>query len=410
MIPLAAVALAFAVFPALMYVRNVKLFRAPGLRSLTFPARPHLSVLIPARNEEAGIAAAVEAVLASTDVDLELIVLDDHSTDRTAEIVRDIAVKDGRVRVELAPPLPADWCGKQHACHSLSKLARFDIFTFLDADVRLSPDALARMVEFQRTTGAALVSGFPRQETGTLLEKLVIPLINWLLACYLPIGPMRKFADPRFGAGCGQWFLTTRAAYEQVGGHAAVKESLHDGVKLPRAYRQHGFFTDICDATDIATCRMYRSAGQVWFGLAKNAREGLGSWPAIIVWTVILFGGQVLPFLLLPLGLDFAFRGLISVGSNPVGSPEELREIGWIVTALAGLAAVVALAVRLDAARRYRASWLGAVFHPVGVSVLLTLQWYATVRAWLGIPVGWKGRAHPSLSSGEDSSPNVTPT
>ena len=342
---------------------------------------------------------------------MELIVLDDHSTDRTAAIVRDIAAKDARVRVELAPPLPADWCGKQHACYSLSKLARFDILTFLDADVRLTPDALARMVEFQRTSGAALVSGFPRQETGTLLEKLVIPLINWLLTCYLPIAPMRKLADPRFGAGCGQWFLTTRAAYEKVGGHAAVKESLHDGVKLPRAYRQHGFLTDICDATDIAACRMYRSAGQVWSGLAKNAREGLGSWPAILVWTVILFGGQVLPFLL-PLDLlthGWVLKQLTGQHYFLSGDPPPVPPPPVVEAVLITTACLVSLGVRLDAARRYRASWVGAVFHPFGVTVLLAIQWYATVRAWVGKPVGWKGRAHPSLSSDTGRLSNDTP-
>src|SRR5204862_2615144 len=145
------------------------------------------SVLIPARNEELGIAAAIRSVLASQNVELEVIVLDDASTDRTADIVRALATEDPRVRLEPAPPLPSGWCGKQHACFALSKLARYPVLTFLDADVRLTPDALARMAALLDRSGAALVSGFPRQETGTFLEKLVIPLINWLLSCYLPM-------------------------------------------------------------------------------------------------------------------------------------------------------------------------------------------------------------------------------
>ena len=86
---------------------------------------------------------------------------------------------------------------------------------------------------------------------------------------------MRSSLQPGLGVGCGQWFMTSRDAYEKVGGHAAVKASLHDGIKLPRAYRAAGMMTDVCDATDLAVCRMYRSAGQVWNGLAKNAREGM---------------------------------------------------------------------------------------------------------------------------------------
>jgi glycosyltransferase involved in cell wall biosynthesis len=335
-------------------------------------------VLIPARNEESSIGPAVDSVLANVGVELEVIVLDDHSTDRTAEIVEALARRDSRVRLETAPPLPEGWCGKQHACFALSKLATSDTLTFLDADVRLAPDALARMVGFHRDSGADLVSGFPRQETGTLLEQLVIPLINWLLVAYLPMSRMRQSRQVGLGAGCGQWFLTSRSAYAKVGGHEAVKASLHDGIKLPRAYRAAGLHTDICDATDLATCRMYRSARQVWFGLAKNAREGLGAPGLIWLWTILLLGGHVLPFALL------GFLGEMSEWQRGV----------------TGFACVLSLLPRLDSSWRFRASWLGAVLHPVGVAALVAIQWYATVRVWVGKPVGWKGRAHPRLPSG----------
>lgn len=384
---LVVTALALSAFAAVLYLRNIFLFRPPprpgDIAVSPNPGRdmavslPRVSVLIPARNEEASIGTAVKSVLASVGVDFEIIVLDDQSTDRTAEIVAAIAAQDSRVRLESAPPLPPGWCGKQHACFALSKLAKFDLLTFLDADVRLSPDGLARMVEFQRRSGASLVSGFPRQETGTFLEQLVIPLINWLLVAYLPIDAMRRTSMTGFGAGCGQWFLTTRQAYEAVGGHAAVRESLHDGIKLPRAYRAAGFHTDLCDATDTATCRMYRSAAQVWFGLAKNAREGLGEPGIIWLWTLLLLGGHVLPVVLL------GFLG-------------EMAEWQRGVTAIA---VASSLLPRLDSARRFRASWLGALLHPIGVTILVGIQWYSLLRSAVGKPVGWKGREHPSLGT-----------
>ncbi len=379
MTALVLAAFVLAAFPAVLYRRNLSLFRPPPATTLGVASRlTAVSVLIPARNEESSIGPAVESVLANAGVELEVIVLDDHSTDRTAEVVEAIARRDSRVRLETAPPLPEGWCGKQHACFALSKLAKFDSFTFLDADVRLAPDALARIVMFHQKSGADLVSGFPRQETGTLLERLVIPLINWLLVAYLPMNRMRQSRQVGLGAGCGQWFLTSRSAYAKVGGHEAVKVSLHDGIKLPRAYRAAGLHTDVCDATDLATCRMYRSAGQVWFGLAKNAREGLGAPGLIWVWTVLLLGGHVLPFVLLAC----------------------LGELSEWQRAVTGFACVLSLLPRLDAAWRFRASWLGAALHPVGVAALVAIQWYATARAWVGKPVGWKGRSHPRLSSG----------
>ena len=374
MTALPLIALALAVLPALFFLRNGQLFRTPP--AVEPGPLPRVSVLIPARNEERSIGPAVESVLESVGVELEVIVLDDHSEDRTAEVVREITARDLRVRLEPAPPLPVGWCGKQWACHTLSKHARHDVLTFLDADVRLTPLALARMYGFLRSSGAALVSGFPRQETGTLLEKLVIPLINWLLVCYLPIGSMRRSRAVGLGAGCGQWFMTTRDAYEKAGGHAAVKASLHDGLKLPRAYRKAGLMTDICDATDLAVCRMYRSAGQVWNGLAKNAREGMGA-PALIgVWTALLFGGHVLPFLL-------------------VRPPWEWT-LPFLPDAILALAVFLSYLTRFGCAALYRGSWLGAALHPIGVTVLLAIQWYSLLRWLVGKPVGWKGRTHPT--------------
>ncbi len=376
MIVLAWVCLGCAAVPALLYFWNSLLFREPPAISDTPLSLPPISVLIPARNEELGIAACVESVLASQHVELEVIVLDDHSPDRTAEIVREIAAKDSRLRLESAPALPDGWCGKQAACFALSKLARFDLFTFLDADVRLEPDALARMSLFLQASKADLVSGFPRQETGTFFERLLIPLINWLLLCFLPLWAMRRFRWSAFGAGCGQWFMTTRIAYERVGGHAAVKASLHDGLTLPRAYRRAGFFTDICDATNLATCRMYRSAGAVWNGLAKNAREGMAATGQILFWTVVLMCGHVLPF---PLAVTNSF----------------LQD--WETARVLTVAFVLSAAVRYALANRTRESWKDLWgIHVLGVVLVVAIQWYALFRAVIGKPVGWKGRARPT--------------
>jgi glycosyltransferase involved in cell wall biosynthesis len=369
---LAWVALGCAAVPALLYLWNSFLFHAPPAVDCAV-SLPPVSVLIPARNEELGIDACVRSVLASRHVELEVIVLNDASTDGTAEIVRAIAAEDPRLRLETAPPLPDGWCGKQHACFALSKLARHDTLTFLDADVRLEPDALARMALFLRESGAGLVSGFPRQETGTPLEKLLIPLINWLLLCFLPLWGMRHFRWSAFGAGCGQWFMTTRAAYEKMGGHSAIRASLHDGLTLPRAYRKAGYFTDVCDATNLATCRMYRSAREVWFGLAKNAREGMAATGQIGFWTLVLLCGQVLPFVAL-------FSLLTPFPMIQAGEPESYA---WLAALACCGVAHVATGTNEPA----------SVFsHPVAILLLLAVQWYAIVRAVLGKPVGWKGR------------------
>lgn len=397
---LAAAAAGCALVPAAVYLVNLTVYRPPREGERFGVPRPPVSVLIPARDEEGSIGTAVRSALASRGVELEVVVLDDGSTDRTAGIVRALAAEDDRVRLAAAPPLPAGWCGKQHACARLARLARHDVLVFVDADVRLAPDGLARAVDFLESSGAALVSGFPRQVTGTLLERMLLPLIHFVLLGFLPMWRMRGNRNPAYGAGCGQLFVARRGEYEAAGGHAAIRASLHDGVKLPRAFRRAGFRTDLFDATEVAACRMYTSGREVWNGLAKNATEGLAAPAAIVPWTVLLGAGQVLPpFLLLVLA---AGRGL---GWWPAVPGEAL--------ALAALATVAAYLPRLDAARRFRQSLLGAALHPLGVALLLAVQWHALARRLAGRPAAWKGRSYdpgspppPPGESGEAPSPH----
>ena len=348
-----------AVGPVLLGLWNMWLYRTPAPAAGT----PSVSVLIPARNEEANIAGACAAVLASTGVTVELIVLDDGSTDRTAAILAGIA--DPRLRVAEGGVLPPGWSGKQHACQVLSGLAQYDLMVWVDADVRLAPDALSRMVGYMERTPVGLASGFPRQVTITWAEQLLLPLIHFLLLGFLPLALSRVRQDVGLGAGCGQLFIARRAAYDRAGGHAAIRASLHDGLMLPRAFRRAGEMTGLFDASRFAACRMYTNAADVWEGLCKNATEGMATRTALPVWTVILAGGQVLPWFFLP---------------EP-----------WAI-----LAVWATVAFRLVLAWRFQAPWLSAVLHPVGVLGVLAVQWTALARAWRGRPSVWRGRAYPS--------------
>jgi glycosyltransferase involved in cell wall biosynthesis len=381
---LTVIAAVCALIPCQLFLRNLRRFSMPPIVPIVpmppiqpiqpIQPLPAVSVLIPARNEELSIGDSVAAALKSEGVDLEVVVLDDSSEDRTAEIVRSLAARDPRVRLASAPPLPAGWCGKQHACATLAGLARSPVLVFLDADVRLAPGGLARAVTFLEETGAGLVSGFPRQETVTFLERLLIPLIHFVLLGFLPMGWMRRFRHPAFGAGCGQLFVARKKSYERAGGHAVVRASLHDGITLPRAFRQAGIATDLFDATDVATCRMYRNAGEVWRGLAKNAVEGIAAPGKIVPFTLLLLAGQVLP----PILLALALAGL---------APAQ-------ILGLSAAATLAAYLPRLVAVRRFRQPLDAALLHPLAILVFLGLQWYALGRHLLGKPAGWKGRSY----------------
>jgi len=370
----AVLALVLAAIPALLTIANLRAFaRAP--QPAPGPATPRVSVLVPARNEADAIGRMAEAVLASQEVELELVVLDDDSSDATASIVRDLAAKDPRVRLVAGRPLPQGWCGKQHACAQLAEAARHDLFVFLDADVLPAPTAIARAVAFLDSSGADLASGFPLQVTGSILEWLLLPLIHFVLLGFLPLDRSRRDGSPGLAAGCGQFFITRRDAYARAGGHAAIRASLHDGIKLPRAYRRAGLRTDLFDAGDIARCRMYTRSIDVWRGLSKNATEGIGAPATILPFTLLLVGGSILPLVLLASGIAGGWRGWSA----------------WAVVAIL-LATIASYLPRFLEAARFGQSLSSALAHPLGVAVFLAIQWTALVRRLLGLRTSWRGR------------------
>jgi hypothetical protein len=392
-----ALALVFSALSAVLFLRNMQHFRAPRFgRSEDV----RVAVLIPARNEEDGIRECVKHVLASREVDFDVLVLDDHSSDRTAQIVFEMSTVDNRVNLLHAGPLPRGWNGKQHACWQLSQSTDAALLLFLDADVHVAPWAIARSAAALRGGSNALISGFPRQVTEGVMEWLLLPLIHFVLLGFLPLGRMRSTTDPAYAAGCGQFMVVKREAYMRAGGHAAIRETRHDGLRLPKLFRSAGFHTDIVDLTKLASVRMYRSGGAVWNGLAKNATEGLGSPGRIVPFTLMLTLGQIAPLLLL---------GLCALATAQLARPHEGVSVFGLDDPLvaAGLALASALAAglsflpRVVAAWKYKQPWKSVALHPVGVAVLLLVQWYALLRQGLGRPVGWRQRKY-SASTGTE--------
>ncbi|MEI8135205.1 MAG: glycosyltransferase family A protein [bacterium] len=382
------IGLAFASFPCGLFLANLFYYRRLPKVPQRTPESPSesstqvgtsgISILIPARNEARNIAAALESVLSNKDCIFEIIVLDDHSTDETAQIVTEIARTDQRVSLKFAPELPEGWCGKQHACYTLSKLARYPLLLFIDADVKLTEDAISRITFFANTSAFALASGVPRQELGTFSERLLIPLIHFILLGFLPLSLMRRTnvspADSvTLSAGCGQLFIARKVEYELSGGHRMIRDSLHDGLKLPRVFRKAGFKTDLFDATDIASCRMYRNNIDTWQGLGKNAIEGIAAPGVIVPMTFTLLLGQIMPFVML------------SVSHDTLTTP----------TLISMIAVCCVYIPRLIGVARFNQVIGSALLHPLGVLGLLVIQWNSLIRFLRHKPSQWKGRSYP---------------
>lgn len=358
------VALVCAALPAFLFLRNLRLFQPPAGSDASTP----VSILIPARNEESNIAGAIAAAL--TNENAEVLVLDDNSTDRTFSIAAEFADREPRVRVIAGEELPPGWLGKNFACAQLAAAATHPLLLFVDADVRLARRAAAALAHALRASGAQLISGVPRQEVRTFSEQLLIPLIHFLLLGFLPFKRMRRSAHPAYATGCGQLMMVERGVYEKCGGHSAIRQSVHDGLTLPKSFRRAGVRTDLIDVTALAICRMYRRNAEVWRGLGKNTHEGLGAPRRIVPITILLLCGQVLPFALLATGM-------------------------WQAFAAAGLA----LLPRFIALRRFDQPLFGAMLHPFAIVALLAIQWAGLFRFLRGNPSAWKGRACARLSA-----------
>ncbi|MCE4224762.1 glycosyltransferase [Methylobacterium sp. C25] len=372
MVTLALISLVLALLPAVLAAVNIRSLAAPE----PIPAATGLvSILIPARNEAAIIAGTVQAALASEGVAVEVLVGDDQSTDATAAIVTGMAESEPRLRLVSVPALPEGWTGKNNGCVALAAAARGERLLFIDADVTLGPHAAAALSAHAERSGAALVSGVPRQVMRSLGEMLTVPAINFLLLGFLPIPLMRQRPDVSLAAACGQLVMVSADAYRETGGHGAVRASLHDGVMLPRMLRASGFRTDLVAGATLADCRMYSSFGQAWAGFSKNAREGMATPRALPVWTILLFGGHVLPWPLLAAAL---------AAGRPAAA----------LTAFA--AGVVSLGTRAAITRACAEPLATIPLHPFAITTALAIQWAALVREARGqAPAAWKGRSYP---------------
>jgi glycosyltransferase involved in cell wall biosynthesis len=231
----------------------------------TVAGQPIVSVIVPARDEEAGIRACLESLVAQTGVPCEIILVDDHSADRT----REIALSFPAVRVIEAGPLPDGWTGKSNAVATGAREARGQWLLFTDADTVHLPGSLARALSEAEENHADLLSYSPEQIAVTFWERATLPVVFAELACQYP--PSRV-SDPNssVAAANGQYILVKREAYDAVGGHAAVAGDILEDVAFARAVKASGRKLRFRYAADAVRTRMYRNYRQLRDGWTKN--------------------------------------------------------------------------------------------------------------------------------------------
>ena len=232
-----------------------------------------VTVMVPARDEVSRVGALLDDLRAQRGTPaMRVFVLDDDSSDRTFEVAAADVADDPRFVVlrGVGGP-PAGWVGKQWACARLVEAAAAaeGVLVFVDADVRLSPDALATAVGSLRSSGSGLLSPWPVQVAGTWTERAIQPLLAWSWAASLPVTVANRSLRPSTAVACGQFLVVDAGAYRRVGGHGAVASSVTEDLALARALRRSGTRTAVLPAGSLASCRMYRGAAEVDAGYSR---------------------------------------------------------------------------------------------------------------------------------------------
>ena len=341
---------------------------------------PLVSLVIPARNEARNIAPCVESALASSYPRLEVIVVDDHSTDATAEIVHAIAAGDPRLRVITPSPLPDGWFGKQWACAAGAGMARGEILAFMDADTRQAPDLVTRTVNAMLARGADLLSVAGTQELGSFWERMIQPQIfSIMLQRYGGTELVNRSRRVTEKIANGQCLWVRRSAYDAMGGHGAVKHEVAEDLALAQHWFGAGRNVALVLGLEQLSTRMYTSLRELIDGWGKNIYAG---------------GRKAMPFgavgrAIYPLAL--VAPSLISLVPPIVLALGLLGVVGPTAQAWAAIATGANLVWWLLVYAWLRLSPLYALLHPLGAAMVLYIALGAIAR---GRRVRWKEREY----------------
>jgi len=334
------------------------------------------SVLIPARDEEHNIRRCLESLVHQDYPRLEILVLDDESSDRTADIVAELAAEYPQIHLLHGLPLPFGWHGKTYACHQLAHAAHGDWLLFADADTIHTPDAVSSALRAAVETRADLLTLFPHIPMNTPWEAVTLPVMIVGPMYYLPLGLVNRVRNPLVALALGPFMFFRRDFYWRIGGHEAVKQDIAEDVFLARRVKQSGGRLVLLDGTSTLCVRFYRRLGEAWRGPSKSSFAAFDYDPLPLL-GILLINAAVF---IAPLG--FLFVGLHNrwTGEFWVGLP--LLQLG------------ISFYARSLIARRFGHGWQTVVLQPLmmtfGVLVALnSVRW-----AWSGAGMLWKGRKY----------------
>ncbi len=317
---------------------------------------PAVSVIVPARDEERGIGAAVRSLRALDYRPLEIVVVDDESRDATGAAAREAAGDDPRVRVLTGAPLPAGWVGKPWACWQGVQAADGEWLLFTDADVVHAPDSLARAMAMALRLDRGGVTLFPTIDAEGVAERTVIPAAAAAIGAFVAPGPLARSRGSAVAIAAGGYMLIDRVLYGRIGGHAAIRDRMVDDVSIAMRVKRAGGLLQPAPAGGLARLRMYHGPREVWQGWSKNASFGVeGDAPKALVGGLVLALLAALPPAAVVQGLRRRDPALAAAGLAGTASMAALQRLTtWAVPTPRRYAATLPLGMLVMAAATVR--------------------------------------------------------
>jgi chlorobactene glucosyltransferase len=339
---------------------------------------PLISIVVPARNEEANIERCIRSLLAQTYPNFEVIAVDDASTDATPQILARLA-GDRRLRIVRSGPLPRGWTGKSHAVCEGVRWAGGAWLLFVDADVALHSGALGAAYLAAQRSGAGMISLWARQELVSFWERVVQPVVVGIGHATDPLQRVSSPDHPGYAFANGQFILVERDAYERIGGHAVVRDEVVEDQMLSWHFKRAGYRMLMMDGTSILSTRMYTSLGGIWEGWSKNNF-------LILKRNYFMVLGGVLAAYVLTVGpFAQALVALLTFWFNQ-------EALGPLLVNMAAMAAL--LITRWRVRRFFGTPLRDYLWHPIGGLVFIGIIINSAYRHTFGRGVTWKGRTY----------------
>ena len=344
---------------------------------------PLISILIPARNEENNIKKCINSLLKQDYENFEILVLDDGSTDRTADAVNKLIKKDPRIKLYYGKPLPKGWLGKSFACQQLADYAKGQYLLFVDADTLHFPTSVSSSIACLLKYKVDALSVFAKQIIVSFPERMVVPFGNFMILAFMPLALIRRSRMALFCTAIGQFMLFKKEVYEAIGGHESIKGEILEDVIISKKVKRCGYKFMIFDGRSNLYCRMYHNFSEVVSGYAKILFASFDySIMMLSISITIMVMIYIMPFIMFPLSIVFDWHQAY---------------VNMIFFQI-----IFILITRIMMSIRYRMKVVDIFLYPISVIYLLSMAVNSFLQYRFNIGVCWKGRIYNVAEDEED--------